>query len=168
MSNISKEQRETLALVDAILALLEKNPTNGGTNTTLSANPFDFLIDMISKIVNKKEMIDWLSNMLVKVLPSMELAIKAAILSNLKSTIDCNNDPRIPNWIRMSVNSDDSKNFDKGLKFDVRSLDYTNMLQVSPLTVQGMNLYFGTRTLFEVLGDSELSDIKYSTFKKVI
>ena len=168
MSNISKEQRETLALVDAILALLEKNPTNGGTNITLSANPFDFLIDMISKIVNKKEMIDWLSNMLVKVLPSMELAIKAAILSNLKSTIDCNNDPRIPNWIRMSVNSDDSKNFDKGLKFDVRSLDYTNMLQVSPLTVQGMNLYFGTRTLFEVLGDSELSDIKYSTFKKAL
>ena len=168
MSNISKEQRETLALVDAILALLEKNPTNGGTNITLSANPFDFLIDMISKIVNKKEMIDWLSNMLVKVLPSMELAIKAAILSNLKSTIDCNNDPMIPNWIRMSVNSDDSKNFDKGLKFDVRSLDYTNMLQVSPLTVQGMNLYFGTRTLFEVLGDSELSDIKYSTFKKAL
>ena len=47
MSSISKEQRETLAIIDAIIAMTEKIPTDDQLNVSMSLNPFKFLMDII-------------------------------------------------------------------------------------------------------------------------
>ena len=145
MSSISREQRETLAIIDAILAMTEKIPKDDlviGAN--ISLNPFDFLMEIIMKKVSFDEMLDWLVNILTKSLPTIELGVKGALLANLKATIDCNNDPRIPNWIR-----------NEGMSFNLQCIDYKNIMSVSPLSEHGNFHYFGTNTYYIIDGDKD-------------
>ena len=160
MSNLSKEQREVLALIDAILAMTEKNPEESKFGAGISLNPFEFLIDIISKKVSFDEMLDWLVKILTESLPYIELGVKGILLANLKATIDCNNDPRIPNWIRKDISgysaymSDTSIN-KNGFLFNLKSIDYRNILSVSPLSDEGNGYYFGTRTYYTIDDDRE-------------
>lgn len=170
MSNLSREQREVLAFIDAILAMLEKNPNDNLLNVSLSLNPFDYLVDLITKFVKKDDMIEWLVNILVVSLPNIELGIKGVLLANLKATIDCNNDPRIPNWIRKK--RDGYENFpisfnserDRGLLFNLRNIDYNNIFSVSPLSKEGLKYYFGSRKYY-VIDTDELRKYKYADYE---
>ena len=146
MSSISREQRETLALIDAIMAMTEKHPENPSLGVELSLNPFRFLMDIITKYVSFEEMLDFLVDTLTVSLPMIEFGIKGIILSNLKSIVDCNSDPRIPNWMR---------NPNDGMIFNLASIDYKNMMSISPLTPYGTSHYFGTRTYYIIEGDKE-------------
>lgn len=149
MSSISKEQREILALIDAILAMTEKNPNDNSIGINVSLNPFEFLMDIIMKKVTFEEMLDWLVNILTVSLPIIEFGVKGVLLANLKATIDCNNDPRIPNWIRK--NGIDGE----GMYFNLGGIDFMNMMSVSPLSEHGNVHYFGTKTYYVIDGDSE-------------
>ena len=156
MSSISKEQIETLALIDAIMAMTEKAPKGPYLGVGISLNPFTFLMDIITKYVSFEEMVDWLVDALTVSLPTIELAIKGVILANLKATIDCNNDPRIPNWLRKNGSPTE------GFIFDLRAIDYNNIMSVSPLSEHGKAHYFGTSTYFIIDGNKE-SGKKYHT-----
>lgn len=160
MANLSKEQREVLALIDAILAMMEKNPEEPKFGAGISLNPFEFLIDIISKKVSFDEMLDWLVKILTESLPYIELGVKGIILANLKATIDCNNDPRIPNWIRKDISGYTSYIPDTSIKkngflFNLRAIDYRNILSISPLSDEGNGYYFGTRTYYIIDDDRE-------------
>lgn len=146
MSSISREQNEILALIDAIMAMTEKAPKNPSLGVDISLNPFHFLMDIITKYVSFEEMLDWLVKQLTVSLPIIELGIKGIILSNLKSMIDCNSDPRIPNWLRHP---------NDGMIFNLAAIDYQNIMSISPLSSYGANHYFGTRTYYTIDGDSE-------------
>lgn len=156
MSSISKEQRDVLALIDAIMAMTEKAPKSPYLGVGISLNPFTFLMDIITKYVSFEEMVDWLVDTLTVSLPTIELAIKGVILANLKATIDCNNDPRIPNWLRKNGIPTE------GFVFDLCAIDYKNIMSVSPLSEHGKAHYFGTSTYFIIDGDEE-SGKKYHT-----
>ena len=156
MSSISREQRDVLALIDAIMAMTEKAPKSPYLGVGISLNPFTFLMDIITKYVSFEEMVDWLVDVLTVSLPTIELSIKGVILANLKATIDCNNDPRIPNWLRKNGAADE------GFIFDLRAIDYNNIMSVSPLSEHGKAHYFGTSTYFIIDGDKE-SGKKYHT-----
>lgn len=146
MSSISKEQRETLAIIDAIIAMTEKIPTDDQLNVSMSLNPFKFLMDIILKKVSYQEMLDWLIDIMTVSLPAIELGIKGVILSNLKSIVDCNIDPRIPGWLRYP---------NKGLNFNLGALDYLNIMSIPPLTTMGSTYYFGTKTYYTIEGDKD-------------
>lgn len=159
MGNISKEQREALALIDAVLAITEKNPEEASINAGISVNPFDFIMDIIQKKVTFEEMLEWLSNFITKELPIIELGVKGILLSNLKSMVDCNNDPRIPNWLRKDYSGytsylSDESSRKNGFLFDLRAIDYKNMLSVSPLSEFGNEYYFGCNTYYTIDGDT--------------
>ena len=156
MSSISREQRDVLALIDAIMAMTEKAPKSPYLGVGISLNPFTFLMDIITKYVSFEEMVDWLVDTLTVSLPTIELAIKGVILANLKATIDCNNDPRIPNWLRKNGVPKE------GFIFDLCAIDYKNIMSVSPLSEHGKAHYFGTSTYFIIDGDKE-SGKKYHT-----
>lgn len=149
MSSISREQRDVLALIDAIMAMTEKAPKSPYLGVGISLNPFTFLMDIITKYVSFEEMVDWLVDTLTVSLPTIELAIKGVILANLKATIDCNNDPRIPNWLRKNGATDE------GFIFDLCAIDYNNIMSVSPLSEHGKAHYFGTSTYFMIDGNKE-------------
>lgn len=156
MSSISREQRDVLALIDAIMAMTEKAPKSPYLGVGISLNPFTFLMDIITKYVSFEEMVDWLVDTLTVSLPVIELSLKGVILANLKATIDCNNDPRIPNWLRKNGVPTE------GFIFDLCAIDYKNIMSVSPLSEHGKAHYFGTSTYFIIDGDKE-SGKKYHT-----
>lgn len=175
MSKLSEDKREVLAYIDAILTMIEKYPTFnlgnifGDINLGISVNPFDFLLSIICKKVSDSEMIDWLVNLLTKSLPAIELAVKGILLSNLKSTIDCNLDPRIPLWMRQDINGSQiggegiTVNNERGFIINVRSIDYMNLLSYPPLSQQGQMKYFGTKTYYKFNSD-EFGDTKYYSY----
>ena len=156
--HISEEQRKILADIDAILTMAEERPDNR-MDIRLEANPFNFLFGIILKFVKLEDMIKWLANMLTVILPAAELALKGVLLLKLKERIDCNNDPRIPNWLRKNP-----KNPNCGLKFHIGSIDFTNMLNVSPFSDYGNYMYFGVGKYYiinNLLADTEK---KYKTY----
>lgn len=172
MSKLSDDKREVLAYIDAILTMIEKYPKmgigEGSFNVNLSAtvNPFSFLMDIISKKVGESEMIDWLVGFLTSSLPAIELGVKGVLLSNLKQTIDCNNDPLIPEWMRMSPNNSVLNNTnvnDRGLIINLKNIDYSNMLSYSPLSDVGQMKYFGTKRYYK-FNISGLDDVKYYSY----
>lgn len=173
MANLSKEKREVLALLDAIIAMSEKNPSDISLSGTISLNPFDFLMEIITKKVSFDELLDWLVDILTKSLPYIELGVKGVLLANLKETVDCNNDPRIPNWMRKDLNApydgfiSSHSELNRGLIFNLRNIDYRNILKVSPFVPQGMNYYFGTKSYCYIDVD-DFREEKYSTFFEAV
>ena len=174
MSKLSEDKRELLAYIDAILTMIEKYPTFSlgnmfsNVNVSVGVNPFDFLLSIITKFVSYEEMVDWLVNILTVSLPTIELSVKGILLSNLKETIDCVNDPRIPEWMRKNpydclINSEDdnaTQDTDRGIVVNLRSIDYSNILSKSPMSEDGCHNYFGTKSYY-TFDKSELKGKKY-------
>lgn len=162
MSKISEDKREVLASIDAILTMIEKYPSLSadGLAENITVSPFDFLLSIIGKKTKDSEMIEWLVNILTKSLPTIELGVKGALLANLKRVIDCNCDPRIPEWIRM--NPSNPTDPDRGFYINLRGIDYNNILLNSPVSKYGQNKYFGTRRYYTIDDD----DSKYYTYKE--
>ena len=176
MASLSKEQNETLALIDAILAMSEKNPGDGFSISFQSKqlNVFDFVLNIITKKVSFDEMLDWLVNFITKSLPLIELGIKGVLLSNLKATVDCLNDPRIPYWMRKQNNftgfTTDTTNLREdggGIVFNIKAIDYRNILSVSPLSPEGSRYYFGNKTYYTIDTD-KTADKKYPNYKAAV
>lgn len=181
MSKLSEDKRELLAYIDAILTMIEKYPTFSlgnmfsNINVSVGVNPFDFLLSIITKFVSYEEMVDWLVNFLTVSLPTIELSVKGILLSNLKETIDCINDPRIPEWMRKNpydclINSEDTNGMydtDRGIVVNLRSIDYSNILSKSPMSEDGCHNYFGTMSYY-TFDKSELKGKKYYSYSNAI
>ena len=136
MSKISEEKKELLSFIDAIVTMLENASWDDFKlpdfkSLSLTINPFDFLLSIINKFVSYEEMIDWLTKFLTYVMPIVEVGVKGVLLTNLKQSIDCNNDPRIPEYLR-----------GYGVDISLASIDYKNMLSVSPMSKEGRGVYF--------------------------
>ena len=168
MPNINEEKREVLAYIDAIHTMIEKFPTLNlsglleNIGIGISLNPWDFLLDIISKYASDEEMMDWLVNVMTELLPVIELGIKGVLLTNLKSLIDCNLDPRIPYWVRK-----DRTNGGNGFVFNLSSIDYTNMLSYSPLSENGQHKYFGTKRYY-TFDKGSYKDKKFYSYKEAV
>lgn len=169
MSRISEEKRETLAFIDAIVTMLENSETSREKmpdipSLSISVNPFDFLLAIINKFVSYEEMIDWLTNFITKSLPIVEIGVKGILLAKLKETIDCNNDPRIPEWIRVDPkNRQDDKG---GIDMCLPCIDYKNILSVSPMSREGKSFYFGATQYYSIEGiNEELNKKRFYTYE---
>lgn len=149
MSRITEEQREILSFIDAIVALLEKSDYGkleipDIESLHISINPFEFLLNIIEKFVSYEEMVEWLTKFLTYILPVLELGVKGILLTNLKKTIDCNIDPIIPNYLR-----------EDGIDINLQSIDYKNILSISPMSRDGQAFYFGTKMNYSIDNGNE-------------
>lgn len=171
-----KEQDEVLRSIDILLTLTEQMPWFLGDEISgnININPFDYLISIIEKFVTKEELVNFLIKFLTQSLPYVELAVKTAICSNLKQTIDCNNDPRIPNWLRLPIPGtvpafasvalgSEYGTYEKawdmdifregysgGLLLNVFDMDYNGIFRVNPLSPYGKAHYFGCNSYYTV------------------
>ena len=148
------EKRELLAFIDAIISILEQQEDNRLADIdtlNLSVNPFELLLSVIQKFVSLEEMTYWLSKTLTVILPIIEVGVKGVLLSNLKGKIDCNIDPTIPEYMRRSsilIKEGVDDQDERGINIFVPSIDFKNMLSVSPLSKEGQSMYFGTKVYY--------------------
>lgn len=155
-----KEQTEFLSTLDAILMAMEM----GGDidleallgNINVSANPFDFLLQIIIKFVGKKEMEEWLVKIITETLPVIETGVKGILLANIKSMTSCNIDPWIPSKLRKEKTlygyNNKSQN---GMVFNPYTIDYKGILKYSPISEEGQGLYHGVYVHYSVEGDPD-------------
>ena len=151
-------QREAFNEIDRAMASLEKLPayTDYAMNALygdyfrFSYNPLGFLFNIIRVLgVSEDELKEWITEILVYTLPTVEIGVKAALLANLKALISCNADPRIPLKLRKKVNPNVYTNIltgfneDRGIDINIDAIDPNGILDMSPFTKPGENYYFG-------------------------
>ena len=151
--NLTDGQKETLGLLGTMLAVTDKiNPVKkllgddflGSLQFQMSEGntSFGFLVNLFQFIGSYDDMIEWLTKMLVKILPALEISVKGVLLSNLQHMMkSCNVDPRIPAKYRKEPLTTNT-----GVYVNIGSIDYNDILNISPLTEEGAPYYFGTYT----------------------
>lgn len=153
MASVKKMQEEAMAsidtakaLVDKVLTIMEINIVDPSIALTFSANPIGFLIQLLKHLgVTREEIELWLTDFLISILPILETAVKAILLTNLKNMISCSVDPRIPEKYRKQhkaiTNYNTSQEY--GIDINIESIDFMDKLSINPLGEFGSNWYFG-------------------------
>lgn len=153
MASVKKMQEEAMAsidtakaLVDKVLTIMEIIIVDPSIALTFSANPIGFLIQLLKHLgVTRKEIELWLTNFLIYIIPVLETAVKAILLTNLKNMISCSVDPRIPEKYRKQhkaiTNYNTSQEY--GIDINIESIDFMDKLSINPLGEFGSNWYFG-------------------------
>lgn len=171
-----RKQRETFSRIDSTMAILEKLPDFvdstldflNANSFTFSASPLGFIFNILKSLgVDEETLKEWIVEILVYVLPTVEIGIKASLLANIKSLISCNADPRIPLRFRKKVSEsvytniltdiEDATN-KRGIDINIDAIDPQRLLDLSPFTDPGKQYYFGCTD------DSEFD----SAIKKVV
>ena len=153
MASVKKMQEEAMAsidtakaLVDKVLAIMEIIIVDPSIALTFSANPIGFLIQLLKHLgVTRKEIELWLTNFLVYIIPVLDTAVKAILLTNLKNMISCSVDPRIPEKYRKQHKAIKNYNTSQeyGIDINIESIDFMDKLSINPLGEFGSNWYFG-------------------------
>ena len=157
-----RKQRETFAQIDLATSILETLPDFVDTTMDVinansfpfSRSPLGFIFNIIHSLgVSEETLKEWIVNILVRVLPEVEIGVKATLLANIKSMISCNADPRIPLWMRKKVSDSvytnvlTGLNEERGIDINLDVIDPEGTLDLSPFTEPGKNYYFGNNTL---------------------
>lgn len=136
MANVKQIKSESLALIDAVMSILDKYPELNNGNTYLSintsTNPFEYLMDCFKGTIGYDALIDILSTFISTELPALEIAVKGVLLTNIKNLLTCSLNPFITDEILR-----------EGIVFDLSQIDITDKLKYSPLTRKGKYYYFG-------------------------
>ena len=177
MSKLSKEQEALLANVDAIITMIERNKLSLDMfdNIDISLSPMKLLLNLLKRFgVGYDEIVKWLSDYIVYATPVIELAIKGILLSNLKSNIDCNLDPRIPQYLREDIGGctttplfgsiNDNVGEIRGVEIDLSTIDYYGQLNVSPMSDDGRYRYFGINNYYTI----DSCQTKFKTYDEIV
>ena len=156
-----RKQRETFSRIDATMAILEKLPDFvdstldilNANSFTFSASPLGFIFNILKSLgVPEETLKEWIVEILVYVLPAVEMGIKASLLSNIKPLISCNADPRIPIRFRKKISESvytniltdvDNAGNRRGIDINIDAIDPQGLLDLSPFTDPGKLYYFG-------------------------
>ena len=93
----------------------------------------DFLAKIAAYVdIGVKELINWMSNIIVVMLPAIEASVKMLLLTNIKKMVSCVIDPRIPDYLRR-----------EGVFLNECLIDPRMVLQTSPFSKWGKYSYFG-------------------------
>lgn len=153
MASVKKMQEEAMAsidtakaLVDKVLTIMEIIIVDPSIALTFSVNPIGFLIQLLKHLgVTREEIELWLTNFLIYIIPVLEIAVKAILLTNLKNMISCSIDPRIPEKYRKrhKAPTDYNTSQEYGIDINIESIDFMDKLSINPLGEFGSDWYFG-------------------------
>ena len=150
-----QQQTEAFAQIDSAMAVLEKLPymlDENGLSLDTSLNPMGFLFLILKKIgIPEEKLIECITEFLVYTLPEVEVGFKALLLSNIKSIVSCNSDPRIPWYLRKKIGNSvytdllapNSGFEERGFDISIDMIDPFGSLDLSPFTEPGNSYYFG-------------------------
>lgn len=110
---------------------LEKKNKLNNTITNVTSGTTDVLVKLMKACdMGKEDIIEWMTKILVNVIPAMEAPVKALLLTNFKKMVGCNIDPRIPDEWRT-----------KGVLINESEIDPRCILLNSPLSKLGQQNY---------------------------
>jgi hypothetical protein len=141
------------ALADKVLAILTIMIDEPSLALNFSTNPIGFLFQILKSIGVKSEKLEeFFINMLIWVMPALEISAKAILLTNLKKMISCSIDPRIPEKFRKihSTATDYNTVNRYGIDINIESIDMFDKLSINPLSDAGKNWYFGLEGVQDV------------------
>lgn len=169
-----QKQQETFAKIDAAMAILEKMPELidigldflNADSFTVATNPLEFLFNILKALgVEEDKLKEWIVEILIRALPAIEVGVKGFLLSNIKSIISCDFDPRIPWQLRKragdTVYIDLLRNpfAERGIDISLSSIDPEGMLDLSPFTEPGEGYYFGQSNDINEDGNSKTAKL---------
>lgn len=161
MANLKQVKSESLALIDAVMSILDKYPELSNGNTYLSVNtstnPFEFLMDCFKGTVGYDVLIDILSTFISTGLPALEVAVKGVLLTNIKNLLTCSLNPFITDDILR-----------EGIVFDLSQIDITDKLRYSPISQKGKYYYFGCNKCETAMDVRDTCTKKSNLFKNTI
>ena len=153
MASVKKMQEEAMAsidtakaMVDKVLTIMEIMLVSPSLSINFSTNPIKFLIQLLKHLgITREEIELWLTNFLIYVIPTLEISVKAILLTNLKNFISCSVDPRIPEKYRKQHKAvgDPNSSQEYGIDINIESIDFMDKLSINPLGEFGSNWYFG-------------------------
>ena len=154
MASLQDMQQEALATIDTAKVLVDKvlsifdfvtlSPSLT-INGQFAINPIGYLLQLLERAgVTYDELLEWLSNFIIYIVPLLEVSVKAVILTNLKNMVTCTADPRIPDKYRKRHKepTDYNTSQEYGIDISLESIDFFNKLTINPLG-DGKYLYFG-------------------------
>ena len=161
MANLKQVKSESLALIDAVMSILDKYPELSNGNTYLSVNtstnPFEFLMDCFKGTVGYDVLIDIISSFISTGLPALEVAVKGVLLTNIKNLLTCSLNPFITDDILR-----------EGIVFDLSQIDITDKLRYSPISQKGKYYYFGCNKCETAMDVRDTCTKKSNLFKNTI
>lgn len=126
LNGVKKASDEAFSTLDAALTILNNYPETDESNTNLSfsksANPLDFILDIIKKTKGYDWVIGILGGFISAGLPFIESAMKVAILANLRNLFSCTINP--------VINEDILR---EGVVFSLDDVDPLQTLDQNPL-----------------------------------
>lgn len=168
MASVKQQQQDTMASIDTAKAMLDKVLTILGTienspslTLTFATNPIGFLLQLLEHLgVTYEELRLWLTNFLIYVVPALEIAVKAILLTNLKKMVSCSIDPRIPEKYRkLHKTGEYNSSQEYGIDINIESIDYLNKLATNPLSDEGSEMYFGLEGVTDVYKFARADDM---------
>lgn len=161
MANLKQVKSESLALIDAVMSILDKYPELSNGNTYLSVNtstnPFEFLMDCFKGTVGYDVLINIISTFISTELPALEVAVKGVLLTNIKNLLTCSLNPFITDDILR-----------EGIVFDLSQIDITDKLRYSPISQKGKYYYFGCNKCETAMDVRDTCTKKSNLFKNTI
>lgn len=144
MADIKKIKSDVFGTIAAAQTILERYPVLSTLDSlpsiSTSVNAGGFLLDLCKTMGCYDKLLDWLADFITSFLPVIEYGVKGLLLTNIKQTLSCSLDPRIPKEFRVAPNGLATG----GMYFDISQIDFNNILSVCPL-VKPINstFYFG-------------------------
>ena len=96
MANLKRDQQETISVVDAAKALTEISDKLSlfrdmtSFSTTFATNPVGFILQILDSLgISYEEIQEFLTRILIWVIPTIEISVKTVLLTNLKKMVSC-------------------------------------------------------------------------------
>jgi len=159
MASAKQQQQDTIAnvnaakAIDKVLTVLTLLSTSPSLSLGMAINPMEFILQLLKEIgITYEELVDFLTNFLTVYTASLEIAVKAILLTNLKTMVSCSIDPRIPDKYRKQhkVPNNTNTSQEYGIDISLETIDFFNKLTISPLSDEGKNMYFGLSGVTDV------------------
>ena len=132
--SILSDKEKVFGNISALRTLTDDFPqlniNNSFPSVNSSANPQQFLIDLVLSLTGFEELRDTLIDVLTYASETIEVAIKDALKVELKALVSCGVDPTLPQWL---VND--------GIEIKVSKIDFFNVFKVDPTTQAGGLMY---------------------------
>ena len=135
MSVLSKKKK-IFGNIAAARALTESMPKLKLSSSFPSVNnkgdSITFLTDLIQSLIGYYALVNGVVDILTEAIDEIEVEVKKALKTELKSIVSCGINPSSPNFI---------KSTGSGIVIEVKKIDFLNMLKTDPNSVSGKLLY---------------------------